>query len=87
MSAAFFDRGTTHETDEMAECIVNADVPEAGEAKRLVSLKKLETLKGLQRPNRLKRRACHLRDGCSGLSLCGSVDISSCSTDDTSGGC
>ena len=30
-SAALFDKGTIHETDEMAECIVNADVPEPGE--------------------------------------------------------
>ena len=30
-SAALFDKATIHETDEMAECIVNADVPEAGE--------------------------------------------------------
>ena len=30
-SAALFDKATIHETDEMAECIVNADVPEAEE--------------------------------------------------------
>ena len=30
-STALFDKATTHETDEMAECIVNDDVPEAEE--------------------------------------------------------
>ena len=30
-SAPLFDKATIHETDAMAGCIVNADVPEAGE--------------------------------------------------------